>query len=395
MAYDNDDLDLILIIGYFRSAMPLLSVIRYLSSSLRIGLRFQPLNPELKNKVSHLQKEFELLCVELGASLLSPRLLYKCELLIVQQFPYDLHFVSSIKSNISARVVWGALSLASMGLEAHDLFINQFGVSKVTVPDKGLANFLLSSRSAHSHYQGLEMVEVGLPFRDYPLFDDFSVDWIFASPTLYSFRTEAEKHCFLRDVLKLLQQLPSTDTVAYKPHNGNERDYFSPLIYSLLARILIFVPRSICLLETLIDKFPDFLPSHTSRLMTAFLHLRLMDLTIPMSNLNLNGHMSLESFLPGVRKGVIGGESNTMWGVTHFDLTYCNCVSRIVQNPKSQLLSNDGSSTLGLNLVYFGIPYYFSGVKSETTLVTKNASIQFNIVDLLKHHFSIPITSSN
>ena len=105
---------------------------------------------------------------------------------------------------------------------------------------------------------------------------------------------------------------------------------------------------------------PARLQVHVSRVLTALLHKRVMQRAVPMIELTLLADMSMEAFLPGVRKGVIGGESNTIWGTLFFDLPYYNCISpdeRTVGN--SELLEKRSDALLDMNLKYFGVPYCY------------------------------------
>ena len=77
-----------------------------------------------------------------------------------------------------------------------------------------------------------------------------------------------------------------------------------------------------------------------------------------MSALTPYGDMSLEAFLPGVRKGIIGGLSNTIWGTLYFGLPFFNCVNRPPgQSRTSELLNKSSETLLDLNLEFFGVPF--------------------------------------
>lgn len=378
--------DLVLVIGYFRSALPMLSVIRHLSHRLLIGVRFQALSVQVDAKTGRAQKLFEELCLQSGATVCRAGLPIRCRLMLVQQYPYTDEFVAAVHADIKSVYVWGMLTLAVMGIEVQDAFINQYGVTRLTVPDKGLANYLIASRGAKDRYADIEMVEVGLPFHKYPVFTDFSVDWIIAAPTLFSFHHELGKQKFLRDVLKLMAQLPKADIVAYKSHNGNTKDYFTPFIYAKIAQLIGWMPSAERLLGLLIWSLPEPVKKHVSRILTAILHARLMRRAVPMKNLSPLADMSIEAFLPGVRKGVIGGLSNTIWGVSFFGLPYFNCIkSEDHAGDKSELLQKSATTLLDLNINYFGVPYCNAGIEHGAI----NAKVAFdparylNLVDVV------------
>jgi hypothetical protein len=377
--------DLVLVVGYFRSALPLLSVIRHLSPRLLIGLYFQPLNAQMEGKTGDSQRTFERLCEEAGGVKYVPGSLAKCRLMLVQQYTYSDSFVASVLSNIVAEEIWGMLTLSSMGLDAHDAFLKQFGVSRLTVPDMGLANFLLGARNACSRYKGLEMTEVGLPFQKYPVFEEFAVDWVVAAPTLFSFHTERDKQCFLRSVIRLLEKIPESDVIAYKSHNGNVKDYFTPRLHAQIAGIILWVPNIEVMLEGLIQGLPQWMRSNLNKVLTALLHLRVTRRAVPMIRLTPLADMSLEAFLPGVRKGIIGGLSNTIWGTSYFSLPYYNCVDGSTRRGRSELLNKASDNLLDLNLKYFGLPFcngdLSSGASNDRIAQKKNRNT--NLVDLI------------
>ena len=157
----------------------------------------------------------------------------------------------------------------------------------------------------------------GCRFGAHPVFTDFGVDWLIAAPTLFSFSTEAGKQAFLRDVLALFSQIPSSDVVAYKPHNGNQRDYFVPRLNYAVASLFRLIPGGERLLGILAHTGPSASRRVFSRTLTSALHSRVLGRAVPMSQLTPYGDISLEAFLPGVRKGVIGGLSNTIWGTLY------------------------------------------------------------------------------
>ncbi|MDD3287677.1 MAG: hypothetical protein PHX43_01545, partial [Alphaproteobacteria bacterium] len=297
-------------------------------------------------------------CQDFGASVYLSSQSIAAKLMIVQQFVYPDDFALSVRNNIKADRIVGLMTLAAAGLDKHDGFIKQFGISKVYVPDKLFSEFLIDRRDAKNRYDGVEMIEVGLPFREYPVFPEFKADWIIAAPTLFSFHAETDKHNFLRNVLKLMDSMPASDIIAYKPHNGNARDYFTPSLYYNLAKILTLCPFMEKLIEGALKKSPKALKKQFERVLTGLLHLRLLKRATPMSSLTKYADISLEAFLPGVKKGVIGGLSNTIWGSLFFGLPYYNCVDQgKLRGSESELLNKSSAALLDVNVEYFGVSY--------------------------------------
>lgn len=357
MAVPTISFDILLVVGYFRSATSFLSVIRYLSRDFRIAVLFTDRDSTLAAKTGHAHELFCQLCVRFGATVVGVTEPARTRLMMVQQFPYDDDIVTQIRANVTAEQCVGLMTLATAGLDKHDRFIRQFGIRKIFVPSRRFMEFLLERRAAESRYEGVEVENVGLPFGKYPVFPEFATDWVIAAPTLFSFHSEVGKHGFLRTVLALLDQIPSSDVVTYKPHNGNTNDYFAPRVHYAIAMLVRWLPANECVLEIAIRHMPHSLKRHFERILTGVLHLRVLRRAKPMSELTPYADISLEAFLPGVKKGVIGGQSNTIWGALFFKLPFYNCVDPELRRDVSELQDKSSATLLDLNLAYFGVPF--------------------------------------
>ena len=97
-----------------------------------------------------------------------------------------------------------------------------------------------------------------------------------------------------------------------------------------------------------------------SSIYTAFLYKKVMDRVVPMNKMTPYHHFALEAFLPNVRKGVIGGLSNTIWGSLYFKLPFYNCVDirRQDRGGEKTLYKRDSTLRLDLNLKFFNVPHF-------------------------------------
>jgi hypothetical protein len=348
--------DLVLVIGYFRSATAYLSVVKHLGTRFRIAIVNANTDRRLKQKTGEAEALFIALCRQWGANLISPGTPISCSLLVVQQFLYDDESAQTLARTIAARKKVGLMALATAGLDAHDGFLKQFGLDKVYVPSKRFSEFLIRARHAGERYEGVELIEVGLPFRNHPVFPEFDADYMILAPTLFSFNTEEEKHGFLLSILSLLDQIGPDSVVVYKPHNGTANDYFSPRVYRAAAKILSKVLRD-DLLRRIAARLPRRLGVHASRLRTSILFERMLKRVVRMDALTSYADISVEAFLPGIRKGAIGGLSNTIWGSMYFGLPFYNCVDPVTRACDSALLKKTAVPLLELNLQYFAVPF--------------------------------------
>ena len=353
-----NNVDLLLVLGYFRSATAYLSVIRHLSPQLSIAVLPSLASQSLRSKTGEAEDLFLRLCGEFGARIITHDQRVQATLAVVQQFAYQPDLAASLDRRISAKRRTGLLGLAYAGLEKHDEFLKQFGIRKAYTPSRRFTEFLLQRRGAGHRYSGVEIEEVGLPFEKYPVFPDFEVDWLIAAPTIFSFSTERDKQTFLQTVLDLLEQIPDEDVVAYKPHNGNVLDYFAPRLHYPIAALADTFSGASERLQQLADRAPAPVRRHLAKTITSMLHRRVLRRAVRMSALTPYADISIEAFLPGVRKGVIGGLSNTIWGALYSRVPYYNCVNRPAGPAKaSELVNKTSDALLDLNLEYFGVPF--------------------------------------
>jgi hypothetical protein len=375
--------ELILVIGSFRSATPYLSIIKYLSASYKIGIAFEPLNGKQRKKTGGAHDQFVKLCLGLGAHLVDCNLQNRTRILVVQQFLYSDDWIKKLQRSIQSKKNIGMLTLASAGLDGHDDFLKKFKIKKVYAYDKGLISFLLNKRSALSKYTDVSIIQVGLPYHKYPLLSDFNIDWLVVSPTLFSFHSELAKQDYLKNILNLLDQIPKSQVVAYKAHNGDVNDYFAPYSFQALAKYLIMLRVDECLLRIDFEIFPDFFYRNLMKLRTVILYLQVKKRMFPVDILSADSGISLEAFLPGVKKGVIGGNSNSMWGVQFYGLPYWNCVNPLFKLKQSELLGKSSEKYLDMNMLYFGVEFNVLNFKLNAKKPSSHKSTSQTIVDCI------------
>jgi len=352
--------DIILVADYFRSANAFLSILVGLSKEYKIGLYLTPLAENLRQKNDVAQREFIAMAESLGAELLHLEGgVAQSDVMLVLQRAYSEEDVRAVKTKVRAKRVIGLLGLATAGLPLHDAFVRQFDIRKAYVPCMRLFRFLTGRRNAEPIYANIAIEQVGLPYKDYPFVTSTPVDWLIAAPTSFSFRSEKNKHAFLANVLRLLTRIPPNEVVAYKPHNGHEKDYFVSGKLAMLASLIGDVPGVERLVRFAAHYSLPIAGSFFDRLLTALLHRQVMKIAVPLSSLSRYEWISLEAFLPNVRKGIIGGLSNTIWGTLYFGLPFFNCVDmeqRQVTALDRARGFKDGEALLDLNMQFFGVP---------------------------------------
>ena len=81
--HSKTDFDIIILVGYFRSAHQSLSIISSLAKTLRIGLVMADLSDDLSAKIDKTQNQFRELCLNFGAASVSLSEIVSCRLLVV------------------------------------------------------------------------------------------------------------------------------------------------------------------------------------------------------------------------------------------------------------------------------------------------------------------------
>lgn len=346
------DFDIVLVLEYFRSVTSYLSIIKYLAEDYRIGIFSVNLPIDLLRKNRAAQLSFISICEEFGATLIKNRNV-KTDILIIPQRPYSSSVKSQIKNNIEAKEKIALLSLAWSGIDIHDEFLDFFNIRTVLTLDKNFTQFLLNKRHEKNRYKNRKIIEIGSPFIKYPIFRKLKFDYLIAMPTEFSFTNENEKYNFLKNVLKILNQLDKTSKVLIKSHNGIAKNSFSSKKFKFIASFIKFLN-----LEWLIDRFilyanSGFFNNFFMKVNVALLFLRILEKVTPFENVTYNSYIGIEAFLPCVKKGVIGGNSNSIWYTLHAELPYYNCIEAVNHNK----INKNAEKFLYTNLKYFGVPF--------------------------------------
>jgi hypothetical protein len=309
-------------------------------------------------KHGDIQHTFIRRCIDFGAEVVETTPV-ATKVLIIPQETYAADSHRYIDSSIQTTRKIGYMTLAWAGLQ--DDFIDQFDIKKIFLLDKDFFDFLLKHRGDASVFNGRELVEVGIPYEKYPVFPEFQTDYLLAIPTPFSFPHEKDKWHFLETLLRLFRNIGPDDAIVHKAHNASSQDYFCARKHRVTAQLLkpFFGPLMEKSFKGRFSESIGMRESGIGKLYTAFLYETVMNRVTPMQRLTQNHSFAMEAFLPGVRKGVIGGLSNTIWGSLFFKLPYYNCVDiqRQSRSAESKLYKKDPSELLDLNLKFFHVPY--------------------------------------
>ena len=371
MKNDFENYDLVLVVEYFRATTVYLSVIKSLALKFSIGIYQVEIYENDAGKNDSAQVEFVNECVRLGANKIISKVV-ETKVLLIPQRPLNDNVIHDLHERFNAKTTILLLGFAFAGLKNQDAILECFNFKKVYAVDKEFLDFLLKKRGEEEKYENIDVVEVGLPYGKYPVLGEFSADYILAIPTPLSFPYELDKWAFLNAVKKIISKIDVDDVIVHKPHNGSDRDQFSSPTFRAILKKLKYFPGSIYLIKFVIRYFPIlFIQNLSAKLYTAFLYEQVLKRTISMEQAGGFPYFAMEAYLPGVKKGVIGGTSNTMWGTLYYRLPFFNCVDILSQkrNGKNKLYGNKRADKyMELNLQYFMIPYCNGRMEFDETL---------------------------
>jgi len=178
-------------------------------------------------------------------------------------------------------------------------------------------------------------------YTTYPAFpDDFELDYLIIFPTKLGFkRRRADepdilaKYNFIRNINKLLKQIPLSDKIAYKHHSVV--DGGTPFIERKLEGALSYLPTT---LIKLIKKFievacqldrdghqPNSFRGRVIKVLIGCEYFLMRDRCNNFSQFTENHNLSAELFYPNIGKGIISGRSNAVWGALKAELAVYNC----------------------------------------------------------------------
>ena len=133
---NKEKYDLILIMGYFRSALSYLSIVKHLKSK-RIGIITYSSVEVKSKKVDNYTEKFIKLLKDNGAEICNKHHKYNTDLILIQQHLYEHDFVKKISNNISYRKAIALIGYR-LGYGGNDTFLNYFDISICAINDINL-----------------------------------------------------------------------------------------------------------------------------------------------------------------------------------------------------------------------------------------------------------------
>lgn len=326
------DYDIALVFTAFQRNCIYASIIRELGGKYRIALLPVERDAKTLSRIGKTNRQFLDLCLALGVEIIENEAV-TARIEILAQSIYCRQDIERINSMVQAeRTFW--MSGVAMGNASYS---NLFGkkIDKILVPDQRLYKHRIATYGNDGVVFPDSMIrEVGIPYSKYPLFDTpIDADYILANPTPFSFVTPQDRLDYLDNVYRLVKIIFSRgEVIAFKPHNADERaDYIvDRRMLGALSAAPLLLQRIISSVSILSARV---LPTGGLRdffigLTIVFTYQKIMAMVVKLSELTPYHNLNLEVFLPGVRKGLITGRSNSIWHALFLKKPVWNCIDR-------------------------------------------------------------------
>jgi hypothetical protein len=325
--------DILLVFHFGRDDLYYLNIIKALSSKYKIGVVLsddesfydKPVNSALK-KLRKTEKKIRNLCIELGAQKVYINERCSCNLLLMPLYDdYATDYLDKFKTNITSKKLIGVFNWArsTKGIE----LLKEWSADKYFCADKSLLNSNSKDDGTFSQIKDLKVIETGLPYLKYPVFEDseFDIDYLIAMPSIINFRAgkNLELYNFYKTLLQMTKKINVNDKVYIKNHNVRDKQKF---YYSNIGGNIVLRKLGICISVLLAKMSPlALIRNKFYSIASHFVHSQIEENFPSLEELTDYSNLGIEIFLPHVRKGVFTGLSGTVYHALHNKLPVYNC----------------------------------------------------------------------
>ncbi len=309
----NFDYDIVLTYTSFRRHEAYVNIVKGLAGKFRVGiLRFKPVH-----KWESVEDRYLELCSSFGADIFfyDDNKKVTADILILPRFGkgYKEYILSDLPRMVSYKKLMVMTASLMGGYPNIDEVYEKLGKPSVLVQSEKYFGIYEPETRRFAEEKGVEIVEVGVPFCKYPIFPDFSADYILAYPSHCSVFSQKDAYILLRNFVKAFKEIGKKSSVYVKRHNA--REHGNKLSYALFFRrgrwwksisaFLHFFSPFVDILAKL-NIAPDFLLNIFSRLQNDYIFYRCKNLT------DEYPAFGIEHFMCGLKEGVITGMSNVI-----------------------------------------------------------------------------------
>jgi len=322
--------NLALIFVGFQRCCVYLSIIKELSKKYKIAVYPQSLDEKTLSRIEKTNSSFLTLCERFGANLVYNEKI-TADIEILPQTHYSEEQICILNTSVMSNQTYWLSGVAMGNAQFEHLFGKK--IDGIFVVDRQFYDYRVSEyeKNNNGKFKDEEILEVGMPYKKYPVFPALDIDYIIANPTPFSFRNIKDRLTYLENVCTLMDKIDRDNIVALKPHNADERvDYIVDKRLFLIVRLKLLGA-----FHPLIDNVSRFLAMSIpnarlsdffTKISIAILYNKLMSRVVSFKDITKWHNLNLELFLPSVKKGLITGRSNSIWHGLFLKKPTYNCV---------------------------------------------------------------------
>jgi hypothetical protein len=164
--------------------------------------------------------------------------------------------------------------------------------------------------------------------------ENINADYIISYPTYFSFSNKFSKIIFLKNILKIINKTNKNEKILIKSHNS-ENDIFY-LIDSKIYKYFFNIFQFFFIKKISLFFWRKFKINFFKKI---YLNLKILELqkkilirTTDLKKICEFNFLSLEIFLPYIKKGLITGQSNSIWHGLSASLKVYNCSQDFYKN---------------------------------------------------------------
>jgi hypothetical protein len=309
----ENQFDLILVYTSFRRHEHMVNICKYLGSEFKIGIYiFADIEPS-----DQMEKLYLDLCLKNGAKVINSKAQCKCLLLPRFGKGYKDRMFTSIPANIVYKNLFYITDSFISGVPYLDEICKFLGKPIVLTPSKYYFGQAEPESKLRTKELAIDVLEVGSPYKKYPIFENLSIDYLLAYPSHVSVVSKAHEYKVVHDLYKTLKSIPKNKNVYVKVHNtridGNRLSYtffnkkyikWRYLLKPSLFLIDLFDFK--IFKKPLYQLFPNRIIEILKKINNDYIFNRCINL------LEKYPPLGIEQYLPFVKDGVITGLSNTI-----------------------------------------------------------------------------------
>ncbi len=326
--------DIVLLYTFNRYHGYYLNIVKNLGKTHRVGLLVDP--TKVKNRSKHEITDARYLeeLQQFGAKIATESI--TCNILFVpvihyyeENFPWLNTIVSSYK------MILGYVVCSPMASHL-EILKEKLPLHQLLVEDIKLLKSRLSTEKKDHLLDGIDVKGVSFVYTQYPVLRKIEMDYLIVFPTKMSFQKAdqpidaVQKKRFMRNINKLLSKISPEDTVYYKLHSVLDGGW--PFAHSKMEAIEKNLPQfMIQSITNIINHLKlDDQSSQIAEIANTSEFVLMTRSCQNLSTLTKSHNYPVELFYPHVRKGVISGRSNSIWGALKANLPVYNCDDNVI-----------------------------------------------------------------